>query len=173
MNIVEFLRLNFLDNLRTFRTSAEAFIRKLVSLKSKDKKKFSKAQHLCLNMLIGQDKKSKITEKTEISGASSENESEVDYNDEEQAKEAKEEWFEKHSKSKQKRSSLYLNETIELIVLEPLAKHLKYKKFRKIVRRTKMQKRKLGKQNRSYAQDSVNLIKQLKERRNNLLRKKR
>ena len=43
MNIVEFLRLNFLDNLGTFRTSAETFIKELASLKSKDKKKFSKA----------------------------------------------------------------------------------------------------------------------------------
>ena len=45
MNILEFLRLNFLDNSGTFRTSAEALIRKLASLKSKDKKK-------CQNMLI-------------------------------------------------------------------------------------------------------------------------
>ena len=63
MNIAEFLRLNFLDNLRTFRASAEAFMRKLASLKSKDKKKFSKEQQLCQNMLIGQDEESQITKK--------------------------------------------------------------------------------------------------------------
>ena len=33
-------------------------------------------------------------------------------------------------KSKQKRSSLYLNETIELIVLQPPAKKSKVQKFR-------------------------------------------
>ena len=63
MNIVEFLRLNFLDNLGTFRTSAETFIKELASLKSKDKKKFSKAQQLCQNMLIDQDVESKINKK--------------------------------------------------------------------------------------------------------------
>ena len=52
MNIIEFLRLNFLDNSGTFRTFAEALIRKLASLKSKDKKKFSKTLQLCQNMLI-------------------------------------------------------------------------------------------------------------------------
>ena len=61
MNIAQFLRLNVLDNLGTFRTSAETFIRELASLKSKDKKKFSKAQQLHQNMLIGQDEESKIT----------------------------------------------------------------------------------------------------------------
>ena len=55
MNIIEFLRLNFLDNLEIFRTSAEAFIRELASLKSKHKNKFSEAQWLCQNMLTGQD----------------------------------------------------------------------------------------------------------------------
>ena len=61
MNIVELVKLNFLDNLGIFRTAAEAFIGELVSLKSKYKKKFSKAQQLCQNMLIDQDGKSKIT----------------------------------------------------------------------------------------------------------------
>ena len=64
INIVEFLRLNFLDNLGIFRTSVETFLRELPSLKSNNKKKFSEAQQLCDNMLIGQDEESKITEKT-------------------------------------------------------------------------------------------------------------
>ena len=55
MNIVEFLRLNFLENLGVFCTSTEAFIRELAPLKSKGKKKSSKAQLLCDTMLIGQD----------------------------------------------------------------------------------------------------------------------
>ena len=55
MNIVEFLRLNFLENLGVFRTSTEAFIRELAPLKSKGKKKSSKAQLLCDTMLIDQD----------------------------------------------------------------------------------------------------------------------
>ena len=131
MNIVEFLKLNFLDNLGIFRTSAEAFIRELVSLKSKDKKKFSKAQQLCQNMLIDQDGKSKITKQTKIPSTSSENESEVDDSKEDQAKAAKEEWFDKHKKSKRKRSSLYLNETIESIVLEPRAKRSKVQRIPK------------------------------------------
>ena len=63
MNIVKFLRLNFLDNLRTFRTSAEAFMGELASLKSKDKKKFSKAQQLCQNMLLGKTKNHKSQKK--------------------------------------------------------------------------------------------------------------
>ena len=64
INIVEFLRLNFLDNLGIFRTSVETFLRELPSLKSNNKKKFSEAQQLCDNTLIGQDEESKITEKT-------------------------------------------------------------------------------------------------------------
>ena len=131
MTLFEFLRLNFLDNLGIFRTSAEALIRELVSLKSKDKKKFSKAQQLCQNMLIDQDEESKITKKTEISSTSSENESEVDDSKEDQAKAAKEEWFDKHKKSKRKRSSLYLNETIESIVLESRAKRSKVQRIPK------------------------------------------
>ena len=82
-------------------------------------------------MLIDQDEESKIVKKTEISGTSSENESEVDYNKEDQAKAAKEEWFDKHKKSKRKRSSLYLNETIEPIVLEPQAKRSKVQRISK------------------------------------------
>ena len=69
-------------------------------------------------------KNQKLLKKTEISSTSSENESEVDGSKEEQAKAAKEEWFDKHKKSKRKRSSLYLNGTIEPIVLEPQAKVL-------------------------------------------------
>ena len=108
MNIVEFLRLNFLVKLGIFRKSAEAFIRELASLKSKDKNKFSKAEQLCQNMLIDHDEGSKITRETEISSTSSENESEVDDSKEDQAKAAKEEWFDKHKKSTRKRSSLCL-----------------------------------------------------------------
>ena len=37
MNVVDFLRLNFLDNLRIFLSFAEAFIRELAFLKSKEK----------------------------------------------------------------------------------------------------------------------------------------
>ena len=129
MNIVEFVKLNFLDNLGIFRTSAEAFIRELVSLKSKDKKKFSKAQHLCHNMLIDQGGKYKITKQTKIPSTSSENESEVDDSKEDQAKAAKEEWFDKHKKAKRKRSSLYLNETIDSIALEPRAKRSKVQRI--------------------------------------------
>ena len=84
-------------------------------------------------------------ENLEISSTSSENESEVDDSKEEQAKAAKEKWFDKHEKSKRKRSSLLLNEIIEPIVLRPQLKDLKYQKFRKTVRPSKMQKRKLGK----------------------------
>ena len=124
-------------------------------------------------MLINQDEESKITKQTKISNTSSENESEVDDSKEDQAKAAKEEWFDKHKKSKEKRSSLYLNETIEPIVLEPRAKRSKVKGFRKTVRRSKLQTRKLGKQNQSYTtQDTVKLIKQLKERQTNLSSKK-
>ena len=120
-----------MDNLGIFRTSAEAFIRERVSLKSKDKKKFSKAQQLCQNMLIDQDGKSKITKQTKIPSTSSENESELDDSKEDQAKAAKEEWFDKHKKSKRKRSSLYLNETIVSIVLEPRAKRSKVQRIPK------------------------------------------
>ena len=52
MNIVEFFKIELLVHL---------FITEFVSLQSKDKKKFSKAQQLCDNMLIGQEEESKIT----------------------------------------------------------------------------------------------------------------
>ena len=52
--------MKFFDNFGGFRASVEAFFCELASLKSKDKKKFSKAQQLCENMLIGQDEDSKI-----------------------------------------------------------------------------------------------------------------
>ena len=55
--------MNILENLGIFCTSAEAFIRELASLKSKDQKKFSKTQQLCENILIGQNEESKITKK--------------------------------------------------------------------------------------------------------------
>ena len=48
-----------------------------------------------------------------------------------QAKAAKEEWFDKHKKSKRKCSSLYLNETIEPIVLESQAKRSKVQRISK------------------------------------------
>ena len=82
-------------------------------------------------MLIDQDEEFKITKKTETSSTSSENESEVDDSKEDQAKAAKKEWFDKHKKSKRKRSSLYLNETIEPIVLEPQAKRYKGQRISK------------------------------------------
>ena len=82
-------------------------------------------------MLIDQDEECKITKKTETSSTSSENESEVDDSKEDQAKAAKEEWFDKHKKSKRKRSSLYLNETVEPIVLEPQAKRSKVQRISK------------------------------------------
>ena len=58
---VEFLKLHFLDRLGAFRTSG--IYHKLASLKSKDKKKFSKVQQLCQNILIDQGEESKITKK--------------------------------------------------------------------------------------------------------------
>ena len=114
----------------------------------------------------------KLRKKTEISSTSSENEREVDDSKEDQAKAAKEECFDKHKKSKRKCSSLYLNETIEPIVLESQAKRSKVQRISKNSKAFQDKKRKLGKQNRSYTQDTVNLIKQLKERRKNLLSKK-
>ena len=59
----------------------------------------------------------------EISSTSSaENQSEVDDSKEEQAIAAKEEWFDKHKKSKLKSSSVCVKETTESIVWEPQAK---------------------------------------------------
>ena len=63
MNIAEFLRLNVLDNLVNFRISPEAIIRELASLKSKVRKKFSKTQQLCQNMLTDQAEESKNYQK--------------------------------------------------------------------------------------------------------------
>ena len=69
--------------------------------------------------------------KNEILSTSNENERELDDSKEEQAKAAKEEWFDKHKKSKRKRSSLYLNKTKEPILLEPQAKTSKVQKISK------------------------------------------
>ena len=70
-------------------------------------------------------------ENLEISSTSSKNESEVDDSKGEQAKAAKEEWCDKQNKSKRKRSSFYLNKTLEPIVLEPQAKISKVQKISK------------------------------------------
>ena len=70
-------------------------------------------------------------QKNEASSTSSENESDVDDIKEEQAKAAKEKWFDKHKKLKRKRYSLYLNETKEPIVLKPQAKTSKVQKISK------------------------------------------
>ena len=120
-------------------------------------------------MLIDQDK---ITKKTEISSTSSKNESEVDDSKEDQAKAVKEEWFDKHKKLKRKHSSLYLIEAIQPILLEHQAKRYKIQRILKNSKALQDAKRKLGKQSQSYIQDTVNLIKQLKERQKNLLNKK-
>ena len=101
--------MKFFDNFGGFRASVEAFFCELASLKSKDKKKFSKAQQLCENMLIGQDEDSKI----EILSTSSENESKADDIKEEKAKAAKEELFDKIQEIKTKNFPLYSKETIQ------------------------------------------------------------
>ena len=89
----------------------------------------------------------KLRKKTEISSTSSENESKVDDSKKNQAKAAKKKWFDKRQKSKRKRSSLYLNEAIEPIVLEPQAKSSKVQRISKNSKAFQDAKRKLGKQN--------------------------